>query len=95
MCGLGASQVVLVVKNPSAMQEMNEMQGQSLGREDLLEKEMSMHSSILPEKFHGKKSLAVYSPRAARIRHDWVRTHTHKAVQITLSLSMIIFFALL
>ena len=70
MCGLGAAQQVLVVKNLPAMQEMNEMQVQSLGREDLLEKEMSTHSSILPEKFHGEKSLAVYSPRAARIRHD-------------------------
>ena len=62
--------MVLVAKNPPAMQEMKEMQVQSLGREDLPEKEMSVHSSILPEKFRGEKSPAVYSPRAARIRHD-------------------------
>jgi len=34
----------LMVKNPTAMQEM---QAQSLGWEDLLEKEMATHSSIL------------------------------------------------
>ena len=69
MYRLAASQAVLVVKNPPAMQEMKEMQVLSLRREDLLEKEMAMHSSILPEKFHGE-NLAVYSPRAEGIRHD-------------------------
>ena len=70
MYRLAASQAVLVVKNPPAMQEMKEMQVLSLHWEDLLEKEMAMHSSILPEKFHGEKNLAVYSPRAEGIRHD-------------------------
>ena len=70
MYRLAASQAVLVVKNPPAMQEMKEMQVLSLCREDLLEKEMAMHSSILPEKFHGEKSLAVYSPQVAGIRQD-------------------------
>ena len=32
-----------------AMQETQEMQVQSLGQEDPLEKEMATHSSILPE----------------------------------------------
>ena len=36
-----------VVKNPPAMQETQETQVQSLGREDPLEKEMASHSSIL------------------------------------------------
>ena len=36
-----------VVKNLSAMQEMQEMWVQSLGQEDPLEKEMATHSSIL------------------------------------------------
>ena len=36
-----------MVKNPSAMQEMREMQFQFLGREDPLEREMAAHSSIL------------------------------------------------
>ena len=35
------------VKNLPAMQETQEMQVQSLGWEDLLEKEMATHSSIL------------------------------------------------
>ena len=35
------------VKNPPAMQEMQETQVRSLGREDTLEKEMATHSSIL------------------------------------------------
>ena len=28
----------------------------------------------LPGKFHGQKSLAVYSPRDHRVRHDWAST---------------------
>ena len=47
-CGLiymtGASLVVQIVKNLSAMQET---QVRSLGQEDLLEKEMVTHSNIL------------------------------------------------
>ena len=35
-----------VIKNPSAMQEMQEMQVQSLGGEDPLEEGMATHSSI-------------------------------------------------
>ena len=35
------------VKTLSAMQETQEMQVQSLGREDILEMEMATHSSIL------------------------------------------------
>ena len=40
---------------------------QSLGQEDPLEKKMATHSSILPGKTHGQRSLAGYSPC----------THTH------------------
>ena len=43
----GASQVVLVVKNPPAMQEMQEMWVQSLGLEDPLQQEMATHFGIL------------------------------------------------
>ena len=39
--------MVLVVKNLPAMQEMQEMQVQSLGGEDPLKKEMATHSSFL------------------------------------------------
>ena len=46
-----------MVKNPPAMQEMQEMWVQSLGREDSLEKGMATHVSIL-----ASRSLAKYSP---------------------------------
>ena len=36
-----------MVKNPSAVQELQGMQVQSLGQEDPLEREMATHSSIL------------------------------------------------
>ena len=42
-----AFQVVLVVKNPPANAEHTEEQVQSLGQEDALEEEMTIHSSIL------------------------------------------------
>ena len=43
MCVYGASLVALILKNLPAMQKI---QVQSLGQEDLLEKEMATHSSI-------------------------------------------------
>ena len=43
----GASQVALLVKNTSVMQETEEMRVQSLGREDPLEEGMAAHSNIL------------------------------------------------
>ena len=42
-----ASQVVLVVKNSAAVQEIKDIWVPSLGQEDPLEKEMATHSSIL------------------------------------------------
>ena len=42
-----------MVKNTSAMQEMLEPLVQSLGREDLLEEAMAIHSSILAWKILG------------------------------------------
>ena len=44
---VGASQVVQWVKNPPAMQEMQEMQFLSLGWDDPLEEDMATHSSVL------------------------------------------------
>ena len=41
---------------------MQEMHIQSLVQEDLLEKGMATHSSILPGEFHGQRSQASYSP---------------------------------
>ena len=53
------------VKYLPAMQEMLDKQVQSLGQEDLLEKEMITQSNILAWKSHGHRSLAGYSPWAA------------------------------
>ena len=44
-----ASLVAQMVKSLPAMQEIQEAQVQSLGQEDLLEKEMVTHSSILAQ----------------------------------------------
>ena len=41
---------------------MQETWVQSLGHKDPLEKEMATHSSILPRKSHGQRSLLSYSP---------------------------------
>ena len=51
--------VTQLVKNPSAMQEI---QVWSLGWEDPLEKEMVTHSSTLAWEIPWEKSLAGYSP---------------------------------
>ena len=47
------------VQNPPAIWET---QVRSVGGEDPLEKEMATHSSILPGKSHGQRSLAGCSP---------------------------------
>ena len=49
---------------------MWETRVQSLGWEDLLEKEMATHSSVLAWKIHGQRSLVGYSIRGRRVRHD-------------------------
>ena len=41
---------------------MQEMQVQSLGREDPLEESMATHSVFLPGESQGQRSLAGYSP---------------------------------
>ena len=41
---------------------MTETRVQSLGWEDPLEKEMAIHSGLLPGKSHGQRSLVGYSP---------------------------------
>ena len=52
-----------VAKNPPAVQEV---QIQTLGGEDSLEKEMATHSSNLAWKSHGQKSLMHYIPRVTK-----------------------------
>ena len=53
-----ASPVTLVVKNPPAMQEIQEMQIRSLGREDPLEEGRQPTPVFLPGKSHEQRSLA-------------------------------------
>ena len=48
-----------MVKNLPAMQET---QVQSLGWEDPLKEEVTIHSEFLPGEYHGQKSLVGYSP---------------------------------
>ena len=54
------------VKNLLAMQEIQDMWIRSLGREDPVEEEIAIHSSILPEKSHGQRSLVGYSPKGCK-----------------------------
>ena len=54
------------IKNLLAVHEIQDMWIGSLGREDPLEEEMAIHSSILPEKSHGQRSLVDYSPKGCK-----------------------------
>ena len=81
-----------VVKNPLAMQEMQEMWVPSLGRQDFLEEEMATHSSILPEKSHGQKSLAGYS-RWGRKDSNMTKQLSYAKENVVQSLSCIWLFA--
>ena len=57
-----------MVKNPPAIQVTRV---QTLGQEDPLEKDMATHSSILPRKTHGQRSMVDYSPWGRqRVRYD-------------------------
>ena len=52
----------LVAQTVKHLPTMWETRVQSLGWEDLLEKQMATHSSILAWKSHGRRSLVGYSP---------------------------------
>ena len=55
-----------MVKNPPAMQEMQEAGLRSLSWEAPLEEGMATHVSILPEESHGQRSLVGYSPEGRK-----------------------------
>ena len=55
-----AAQVMPALK--LLVQEMEEMQVQSLGQEDPLEEGMATHASILAWEIHGQRSLKGYCP---------------------------------
>ena len=70
LLNLPASLVAQSVKNPPAMQEM---QVRSLSQEDLLEKEMATHSSILAwESPWTEETGRLQFVGLARVEHDWV-----------------------
>ena len=54
------------VKNPSAIQETQEMRVQSLGWEDPWKRKWRPIRVFLPEKFHGQRSLLGYSPKSQK-----------------------------
>ena len=53
----------MVAQRVTHLPTMQETWIQSLGQEDLLEKEMATYSSTLAWKIHGWRSLVGYSPR--------------------------------
>ena len=59
------------------MQEMQETQVWSLGREDPLEKEMATHSILLPGKSHGERRLVGYIPWSRKESDSTEQAHTH------------------
>ena len=72
-----ASVVAQMVKNLTAMQEMQEMQIQSLDWEDPLEKEILTHSSILAWRIpHTEEPGGLQSTGLQRVRHYWVTKHS-------------------
>ena len=58
-----ASLVAQQLKHMPAMQETRVL---PLGQEDILEKEMATHSSILAWRSHGGRSLVGYSPQGRK-----------------------------
>jgi len=56
---------------------------QSLGCEDLLEKEMATHPSIFAWKIHGQRSLSDYSTRGCKSQ-TWLRNETITAYLTTI-----------
>ena len=67
----GISQVAQGVKNPPAMQEMQETRVPSLGREDPLEEGLATHSSTLAWRIPWTEEPGrLQSVRLQRVEHD-------------------------
>ena len=72
------------VKNPPAMQEIQETQEMCVGPlslKDPLEKEMATHSGILAWKIPWQRSLAGYSPKGHKELNTTERLSTHMQVK--------------
>ena len=84
---LGSSLVAQTVKRLPTVPTMWETRVQSLGREDLLEKEMATHSSILAWKIPWMVAPGrLQSMRSQRVGHDWATSLTHSLIVFTASL---------
>ena len=57
----------LVAQTVKLLPTMRDTRVQSLGREDLLQKEMATHSSILPGKSYGQRSLVGIASQLALV----------------------------
>ena len=80
----------LVVKNPSAVQEVQEMWFWFLGQEDPLEEEMATHSSILAGKILWiEEPGGLQSVGLQRVGHDWcdlARMHALVGVELLVNI---------
>ena len=80
-----ASWVVLVIKNPSEMQEIQEMQVWSLGQKNSLRRKWQPTPVFLSGKFLGQRILVGCSPWRSRVRHSWATELTHNSLCLSLS----------
>ena len=78
----------LVAQMVKCLSTVRETWVQSLGWEDPLEKEMAIHSSILPGKSHGQRSLEGYSPWGCKESGTIERLHFTIAHQAPLSMEI-------
>ena len=67
----------LVAQTVKRLPTMQDTWVQSLGREDLLEKEIATHSNILLGKSHGRRSLVGYSLWGRKESDTTERLHFH------------------
>ena len=74
---LGASLVTQWRRTRLPVQETRETRVQSLSREDPLEEDMAVHSSILAGKLRGQRGLAGYSPWGRKESDTTERLHFH------------------
>ena len=84
-----ASMMTQTVRNPPAMQEMQEMRLQSLGLEDPLEEEISAHTSILVWKIpRTEKPGWLQAMGSQRVRHNLATQHsTHNHINVKVFLT--------
>ena len=70
----------MVAQRVQHLPVMRETWVQSPGQEDPLEKEMTTHSSVLPGKLHGQRSLVGYSPSDHKEPHTTEQLHFYVTV---------------